>query len=155
MKKKIKIIICSLCLLFIILLIIIVCLIFGKNSKKNHYKSGVINLGDIYYDKSVKKISNEKLKSEHCNNGVCISNVVLKCSKNYGVIYYDIVKKDDKKCKYGVISFGTDKVLYIDLNDLEKGNKKSGTLRFRKQDLSKVKDFKFKAYNDNNVSFVK
>ena len=157
MNKKIKLIICSLCLLFVVLLVVILCLIFKysnnhENNKK--YISGIINLGDIYYDSSLKNISSKKLSKEHCSRGVCISNVSLKCSNNYGVIYYNIIKKEDNNNNYGVISFNTGNV-YIDLTDLEKGKKKRGTVRFRYQNLSQVEDYKFVAYNNNNVVFAK
>lgn len=147
MNKKLKIIaIVLISISFILLLIVLITLISNKN--RNKIEIGKVNLGSTIVDPNLVEINTEQLKKEHCLDGVCVSDLRLKSSKYYGVIYYKVKVKKTYKDKYAAINFGEFKA-YINLGEIEKGKEVKRQYRYRNYDLREYKDYTLSFVEDD------
>lgn len=152
MKKKI--IIYFVIGLFALIGIIILLIFVTNKLNKSSVNSSSKYFGDIYrgsiLDSNYETVSNDELSESHCVNGICISDLVINCTKNYGVIRYKITNNGNNDNNYGLINFGNNKLkAYINIDDVGQNESKTKYFRYRNYDLTDVTNYTFIVLNDS------
>ena len=151
--KKHKILIIIISIIILIIVGVILFLTYGghDSGRGNHYiiDDEVIELpGTVTY-------KNEALASEHCLNGICISDAVFYYNDEFGRVEYKITNNSNKKKSGYLRMIFKDQTLLVRYKDLEPNKTVESKSQYVGIEITDKSDYKLEELTKEEISKIK
>ncbi len=132
--------------------------VFIKNENVNKKESNLINdykfsSSEKYKDAEI--ITNDKLKSNHCIDNICISNLIIYQAKSYCNIEMNITNKGKFKASGYLKLVFKDQEMTVKYNNLESKATRNYTIHLNENKLNDMSDFKVRKLTKDELKNIK